>query len=150
MVAVGYLGAFTFRYLELSDLPRFQLALQLRIGAAVLACCVMGYLRQYLKALETPTGQCKDSAQATIQTDESSTEKAQTRCIKMGGPIGAAGLELNESFLAVTSCTDTTAHSIKGLPTLWSSVGWLPCYSLFQVGSRVGQLIAIRSNCEHC
>lgn len=157
------------------------------------------YLGQYLKVLETPTGQCKDSAQATIQTYHSETGKAQTRCImkyrdmellakhlkavlaepdkakacfdsqknykeftlytpspqvqklsatstwinrplltdyyrKMGGAIGAAGLELNENFLAVTSRTDTTAHwtsdvSIKGLPTLWSSVGWIPFYA---------------------
>ncbi|MCO5399071.1 methyl-accepting chemotaxis protein [Ralstonia soli] len=43
MVAVGCLGAFTFRYLELNALPRFQLALQLLIGAAALACGVMGY-----------------------------------------------------------------------------------------------------------
>lgn len=157
------------------------------------------YLGQYLKALETPTGRCKDSAQATIQTYHSETGKAQTRCImkyrdmellakhlkavlaepdkakacfdpqknykefklytpsrqvqqlsatstwinrplltdyyrKMGGAIGAAGLELNENFLTVTSRTDTTAHwtrdvSIKGLPTLWSSVGWIPFYA---------------------
>lgn len=157
------------------------------------------YLGQYLKVLETPTGQCKDSAQATIQTYHSETGKAQTRCImkyrdmellakhlkavlaepdkakacfdsqknykeftlytpsaqvqklsatstwinrplltdyykKMGGAIGAAGLELNENFLAVTSRTDTTSHwtsdvSIKGLPTLWSSVGWIPFYA---------------------
>lgn len=39
------------------------------------------YLDQYLKALETPTGQCKDSAQATTQTYSSETGKAQTRCI---------------------------------------------------------------------
>ena len=159
----------------------------------------LGYLGQYLKVLETPTGQCKDSAQATIQTYHSETGKAQTRCImkyrdmellakhlkavlaepdkakacfdsqknykeftlytpsaqvqklsatstwinrplladyykKMGGAIGAAGLELNENFLAVTSRTDTTSHwtsdvSIKGLPTLWSSVGWTPFYA---------------------
>ena len=159
----------------------------------------LGYLGQYLKVLETPTGQCKDSAQATIQTYHSETGKAQTRCImkyrdmellakhlkavlaepdkakacfdsqknykeftlytpsaqvqklsatstwinrplltdyykKMGGAIGAAGLELNENFLAVTSRTDTTSHwtsdvSIKGLPTLWSSVGWIPFYA---------------------
>lgn len=157
------------------------------------------YLREYLQMLETPTGQCKDSAEATIQTYHSATQKKQTRCIlkyrdmelmakhlkailaepdkakacfdpqknykefalytpsqdvqnlsavakwldrplltdyyqKMGGPIGKAGLELNENFLAVTSRTDTTAHwkndvSIEGLPTLWSSVGWIPFYA---------------------
>ena len=157
------------------------------------------YLGQYLKTLETPTGQCKDSAEATIQTFDSRTGKQQTRCImryrdmellakhlgavlaepdkakrcfdpqkdydafmlytpsakvqelspvsswlkrplltdyyrKMGGAIGEAGLELNENFVAVTSRTDTTAHwsrdiSIKGLPTLWSSVGWIPFYA---------------------
>lgn len=157
------------------------------------------YLDQYLKALETPTGQCKDSAQATTQTYSSETGKAQTRCImkyrdvelvakhlrailaepdkakacfdpqknykdftlytpslqvqnlsatskwinrplltdyykKMGGAIGTAGLELNENFLAITSRTDTKSHwtkdvSIKGLPTLWSSVGWIPLYA---------------------
>lgn len=157
------------------------------------------YLREYLQVLETPTGQCKDSAEATIQTYLSATQKKQTRCIlkyrdmeliakhlkailaepdkakacfdpqknykefalytpsqevrnlsavskwldrplltdyyqKMGGPIGKAGLELNENFLAVTSRTDTTPHwkndvSIKGLPTLWSSVGWIPFYA---------------------
>ena len=39
------------------------------------------YLGQYLKTLETPTGQCKDSAEATIQTFDSRTGKQQTRCI---------------------------------------------------------------------
>lgn len=157
------------------------------------------YLDEYLKVLETPTGQCKDSAEATIQTFDSKTGKQQTRCImkyrdmelmgkhlravlaepdkakacfdtqkdydafplytpnaevqkhsgvsawlkrplltdyyrKMGGAIGKAGLELNENFLAVTSRTDTSAHwkrdvSINGLPTLWSSVGWIPFYA---------------------
>lgn len=157
------------------------------------------YLDQYLKALETPTGQCKDSAQATIQTYNSETGKMQTQCImkyrdvelvakhlkavlaepdkakacfdpqknykafplytpsaqvqnlsatskwinrplltdyykKIGGEIGAAGLELNENFFEITSRTDTTLHwtkdvSIKGLPTLWSSVGWIPFYA---------------------
>lgn len=53
---------------------------------------------------------------------------------KLGGEIGAAGLELNENFVAVTSRTDTSVHwsrdvSIKGLPTLWSSVGWIPFYA---------------------
>ncbi|MCZ4305439.1 dimethylsulfonioproprionate lyase family protein [Zoogloeaceae bacterium G21618-S1] len=157
------------------------------------------YLGQYLKTIETPTGQCKDSAEATIQTFDAKTGKQQTRCImkyrdmellakhlsaiiaepdkakrcfdpqkdydafplytpsakvqalspvstwlqrplltdyyrKMGGAIGEAGLALNENFVAVTSRTDTTAHwshdiSIKGLPTLWSSVGWIPFYA---------------------
>ena len=157
------------------------------------------YLGEYVKTLETPTGECKDSAQATIQTFDPKTGKQQTRCImkyrdmellakhvsavlaepekakhcfdpqkdydafplytpsaevqalspvstwlkrplltdyyrKMGGAIGEAGLELNENFVAVTSRTDTTAHwtrdiSIKGLPTLWSSVGWIPFYA---------------------
>jgi len=53
---------------------------------------------------------------------------------QLGGEIGAAGLELNENFIAVTSRTDTSVHwsrdvSIKGLPTLWSSVGWIPFYA---------------------
>jgi len=157
------------------------------------------YLGQFLKALERPTGQCKNSAQATTQTFYSKTGKAETRCImkyrdvellakhvkavlkepdkakacfdpqkdykafplytpskqvqnlsatskwinrplltdyykKIGGDIGAAGLELNENFQAITSRTDTTSHwtkdvSIKGLPTLWSSVGWIPFYA---------------------
>ncbi len=157
------------------------------------------YLGQYLKVLETPTGSCKDSAEATVQTFSSATGKQQTRCImkyrdmellakhvravlaepdkakacfdpqkdydafklytpsaevqklspvsiwldrpllidyyrKMGGDIGTAGVELNENFVAVTSRTDTSAHwtrdvSIKGLPTLWSSVGWIPFYA---------------------
>ena len=157
------------------------------------------YLEQYLKALETPTGQCKDSAEATIQTFRSDSGKKQTRCIlkyrdmellakhlalilaepdkakacfdpqkdydvftlytpspelqalspvskwlnrplltdyyqKIGGPIGEAGAELNENFVAVASRTDTGAHwekdvSINGLPTLWSSVGWVPFYA---------------------
>ena len=157
------------------------------------------YLGQYLKTLETPTGQCLGSAQATVQTYSSKTGEAQTRCIltyrdmelmarhlraivaepdkakacfdpqnnydsftlytpsrevqalspvarwldrplltdyyrEMGGAIGEAGLELNENFVAVTSRTDTTAHwtrdvSINGLPTLWSSVGWVPFYA---------------------
>ena len=229
------------------------------------------YLDQYLGALKTPTGHCKDSAEATIQTYDSKTGKQQTRCImkyrdmqllakhvkavlaepdkakacfdpqkdymafplytpsktvqalspvskwinrplltdyfeKIGGDIGAAGLELNKNFLAVTSRTDTGKHfrkdvsantlenprgesthhdgedsrnhfssnrseyprggwtpdarehsgkdfgentsehprggwnphsseqfskdvSIRGLPTLWSSVGWIPFYA---------------------
>jgi hypothetical protein len=53
---------------------------------------------------------------------------------KLGGDLGTAGLELNENFVEITSRTDTTAHwtrdvSIKGLPTLWSSVGWIPFYA---------------------
>jgi hypothetical protein len=157
------------------------------------------YLGQFLKTIETPTGQCKDSAQATVQTYSSQTGKAQTRCVlkyrdvelmakhlrailaepekakacfdtqknykefplytpseqtrnlsatakwlnrplltdfykKMGGEVGKAGLELNENFVAVTSRTDTSVHwakdvSINGLPTLWSSVGWIPFYA---------------------
>ena len=157
------------------------------------------YLEQYLKTLETPTGQCRDSAEATVQTYSSKTGEAETRCIlkyrdmelmakhlrailaepdkakacfdpqkdyqsftlytpsrevqalspvsgwldrplltdyyrELGGAIGEAGLELNENFVAVTSRTDTTAHwsrdvSINGLPTLWSSVGWVPFYA---------------------
>ncbi len=157
------------------------------------------YLGQYLETIETPSGDCKDSAQATIQTFDSKTGKQQTRCImkyrdmellakhlgavlaepdkakrcfdpqkdydaftlytpsakvqalspvsawlerplltdyyrKMGGAIGEAGLELNDNFVAVTSRTDTTARwtkdiSIKGLPALWSSVGWIPFYA---------------------
>lgn len=157
------------------------------------------YLGQYLRALETPTGACKDSAEATIQTYDAATGKKQTRCIMryrdiellakhlravmaepdkakacfdpqknyeaftlytpsravqalspvsqwldrplltdyyrtLGGEIGQAGLELNENFVAVTSRTDTTVDrssdvSIKGLPTLWSSVGWIPFYA---------------------
>ncbi|MEZ5583288.1 MAG: dimethylsulfonioproprionate lyase family protein [Candidatus Competibacteraceae bacterium] len=157
------------------------------------------YLDQYLKVLETPTGHCKDSAEATIQTFDSATGKKQTRCImkyrdmellakhlravlaepdkakacfdpqkdyaafplytpnkevqalspvskwldrplltdyfkKIDGEICAAGLELNQNIVAVTSRTDTSAHwskdvSINGLSTLWSSVGWIPFYA---------------------
>ncbi|MFT9257801.1 MAG: dimethylsulfonioproprionate lyase family protein [Acetobacter sp.] len=157
------------------------------------------YLQQYLKVLETPTGGCQQSAQATVQTYLPATGREQTRCIldygdmallakhvkavlaepdkaracfdpqknyrtvvlytpgeqvrslsptsqwlkrplltdyfrKMGGPIGAAGLELNENFVAVTSRVDTRTHwakdvSIRALPTLWSSVGWIPLYA---------------------
>lgn len=157
------------------------------------------YLDQYLHALETPTGRCLDSAEATIQTYDGVTGAKQTRCISryrdvelmakhlrailaepakakkcfdpqknydafplytpsrkvqqlsavsrwlnrplltdyfrnLGGEIGEAGLELNNNFVAITSRTDTTAHwsrdvSIKGLPTLWSSVGWIPFYA---------------------
>lgn len=157
------------------------------------------YLGQYLHVLEKPSGQCKDSAEATIQTYDAATGAKQSRCImryrdiellakhlravlaepdkakacfdpqknydafplytpsravqalsptakwldrplltdyfrKLGGEIGAAGLELNENFVAVTSRTDTGAHwsndvSVKGLPTLWSSVGWIPFYA---------------------
>jgi hypothetical protein len=157
------------------------------------------YLDAYLDVLKKPTGQCKDSAEATIQTYSSKTGKKQTRCIlkyrdmellakhlsailaepdkakqcfdpqkdyeaftlytpskqvqamsdvatwldrpllteyfkNMGGPIGKAGLELNEHFVEVTSRTDTTAHwkrdvSINGLPNLWASVGWIPFYA---------------------
>ncbi len=157
------------------------------------------YLEEYARVLRTPTGRCKDSAEATIQTYTSETGKKQSRCIlryrdmelmlkhldaivaepdkakacfdpqkdydafalytpsadvqnlsgvskwldrpllteyyqKMDGPIGEAGLELNENFIAVTSRTDTSAQwskdvSINGLPTLWSSVGWIPFYA---------------------
>ena len=157
------------------------------------------YLDEYLKVLQTPSGQCLDSAEATIQTYQSATGKQQSRCIMryrdiellakhlrailaepdkakacfdpqknydafplytpsravqrlsrvsrwldrplltdyfrgLGGDIGAAGLELNENFVAVTARTDASVHfsrdvSIKGLPTLWSSVGWIPFYA---------------------
>jgi hypothetical protein len=157
------------------------------------------YLDAYLDVLKKPTGECKDSAEATIQTYSSEVGKEQTRCIlkyrdmellakhlsailaepdsakrcfdpqkdyaaftlytpskklqemsdvakwldrpllteyfeKMGGPIGKAGLELNENFIEVTSRTDTSAHwkrdvSINGLPNLWASVGWIPFYA---------------------
>ncbi len=156
------------------------------------------YLGQYLKALETPTGQCKNSAQATVQT-YNETGKSQTHCIleyrdvkliakhlrailaepnkakscfdpqknytqialftpsaqvqqlsataawinrplltdyyqRIGGSIGAAGMELNQNFVAVATVTNTSSHwssdvSIKRLPTLWSSVGWIPMYA---------------------
>ena len=39
------------------------------------------YLQQYLRALETPTGECIDSAQATIQTFDPATGGAQSRCV---------------------------------------------------------------------
>ena len=39
------------------------------------------YLDEYLKVLQTPSGQCKDSAEATTQTYNSATGKQQTRCI---------------------------------------------------------------------
>ncbi len=157
------------------------------------------YLDAYVDVLKTPTGACKDSAEATIQTFDAATGEKQSRCIlkyrdmellakhlqavlaepekakacfdpqknytafqlytpnkklqemsavarwldrplltdyfaKMGGPIGKAGLELNENFVDVVSKTDTKAHwkrdvSINGLPTLWSSVGWIPFYA---------------------
>lgn len=157
------------------------------------------YLDAYLDVLKTPTGACKDSAEATIQTFDLATGKKQSRCIlkyrdmelmakhlraildepdkakacfdpqkdyaafqlytpsqavqkmspvsqwidrplltdyfaKIDGPIGKAGLELNENFAAVASKTDTKAHwkrdvSINGLPHLWSSVGWIPFYA---------------------
>ncbi|MBK8174680.1 MAG: hypothetical protein IPK66_05205 [Rhodospirillales bacterium] len=157
------------------------------------------YLDAYVDVLSTPTGRCKDSAEATIQTFDATTGKKQSRCIlkyrdmelmtkhlkailaepdkakacfdpqknytefqlytpnaklqsvsavsrwldrplltdyftKIGGPIGKAGLELNENFVEVTSKTDTQAHwkrdvSINGLPNLWASVGWIPFYA---------------------
>jgi hypothetical protein len=157
------------------------------------------YLRLYLKALETPTGQCMRSAEAVVQTDRSETGEAQKHCIleyrdvqlmakhirailsepskaktcfdaqknyktislytpsaqvrqlsatsvwinrplltdyyrKMGGTIGASGTELNENFVTIASRTATDSHwssdvGIKGLPTLWSSVGWIPMYA---------------------
>ncbi len=157
------------------------------------------YLDAYLEVLKTPTGACRDSAEATIQTFDSATGKKQSRCIlkyrdmelvakhlqaildepdkakacfdpqkayaafqlytpsaavqkmspvsqwidhplltdyfaKMGGPIGKAGLELNENFAAIAAKTDASAHwkrdvSINGLPHLWSSVGWIPFYA---------------------
>lgn len=157
------------------------------------------YLDAYVDVLSKPTGRCKDSAEATIQTFDATTGKKQSRCIlkyrdvelmtkqlkailaepdkakacfdpqknytefqlytpnaklqsvsavsrwldrplltdyftKIGGPIGKAGLELNENFVEVTSKTDTQAHwkrdvSINGLPNLWASVGWIPFYA---------------------
>jgi hypothetical protein len=53
---------------------------------------------------------------------------------KLGGAIGAAGMELNANFVAIAGRTETRSHwlsdvSIKGLPTLWSSVGWIPMYA---------------------
>jgi Dimethlysulfonioproprionate lyase len=159
----------------------------------------LAYLDAYLNVLKTPTGACKDSAEATIQTFDAATGAKQSRCIlkyrdmelmakhlqailaepekakacfdpqksytefqlytpnaklqsmspvsqwldrpllteyfaKMGGPIGKAGLELNENFVDVVSKTDTQAHwkrdvSINGLPNLWASVGWIPFYA---------------------
>lgn len=157
------------------------------------------YLDAYVDVLKTPTGQCKDSAEATIQTFDPASGEKQSRCIlkyrdmellakhlaavlaepdkakacfdpqkaytefqlftpnaklqtmapvsrwldrplltdyfkKMGGPIGEAGLELNENFIDVVAKTDTQAHwkrdvSINGLPNLWASVGWIPFYA---------------------
>lgn len=157
------------------------------------------YLDAYVDVLSKPTGRCKDSAEATIQTFDTTTGKKQSRCIlkyrdmelmtkhvkailaepdkakacfdpqknysemqlytpnaklqsmsavsrwldrplltqyftKIGGPIGKAGVELNENFVEVTSKTDTQAHwkrdvSINGLPNLWASVGWIPFYA---------------------
>lgn len=157
------------------------------------------YLEAYLDVLKTPTGACKNSAEATIQTFDAASGGKQSRCIlkyrdmellakhleavlaepekakacfdpqkdyqafqlytpdetlqemspvsrwldrplltdyfaNMGGPIGEAGLELNENFVEITSDTDTAAHwmrdvSINGLPHLWSSVGWIPFYA---------------------
>lgn len=159
----------------------------------------LSYLDGYLAVLETPSGACLDSAEATIQTFAAATGEKQSRCIlkyrdmellakhlrailgepekakacfdpqknytafqlytpnerlreksevakwldrplltdyfaKMGGPIGKAGLELNENFVDIASKTDTKARwkrdvSINGLPHLWSSVGWIPFYA---------------------
>ena len=157
------------------------------------------YLQRYVDVLQSPTGRCKDSAEATIQTFDPATGTAQSRCIlkyrdmelltkhlaavlaepekakacfdpqktykefqlytpseqlrsmsavsawldrplltksfeSMEGPIGEAGLELNENFVAIVSKTDTEARwargvSIKTLPDLWASVGWIPFYA---------------------
>lgn len=159
----------------------------------------LAYLDAYLDVLKTPTGACKDSAEATIQTFDAATGGKQSRCIlkyrdmelmakhlqailaepekakacfdpqknytefqlytpnaklqsmspvsrwigrpllteyfaKMSGPVGKAGLELNENFIEVVTKTDTQAHwkrdvSINGLPNLWASVGWIPFYA---------------------
>jgi hypothetical protein len=42
---------------------------------------VLIYLDAYLTVLEKPSGQCRDSAEATIQTFQPSTGKPQSRCI---------------------------------------------------------------------
>ncbi len=160
------------------------------------------YLDEYVKALETPTGKCVDSAEAVLATYSSSTGKPETVCIArvrdvelnikhikailaepdkaklcfdpqsnnsngwavlytpsrelqkispvaewLNRPIAVdyfekikdseireAGLKVNQNFIEITSKTDSSAHfkrdiTIKGLPHLWSSVGWLPFYS---------------------
>lgn len=159
----------------------------------------LAYLEAYVEALQTPTGNCKDSAEATIQTFDTATGEKMSRCIlkyrdmellakhlravlaepekakacfdtqknytefqlytpnaelqsmspvsrwldrpllteyfsDMAGPVGEAGLELNENFVEIVSKTDTQAHSardvsINGLPNLWASVGWIPFYA---------------------
>ena len=159
----------------------------------------LAYLDAYVDVLTTPTGRCKDSAEATIQSFDAATGEKQSRCIlkyrdmellakhlqavlaepdkakacfdpqknyaefqlytpneklqsmspvsqwidrplltdyfeTMGGPIGEAGLKLNENFVEIASKTDARAHwardvSINGLANLWASVGWIPFYA---------------------
>ncbi|WP_421899462.1 dimethylsulfonioproprionate lyase family protein [Maridesulfovibrio sp.] len=162
----------------------------------------LAYLEAYVKALETPTGKCLDSAEAVVSTYNSETGKPETECItkkrdvelmikhvkavlaepekakrcfdpqlshsngwtKLFTPnrelqnsspvskwlnrpvatdyfektkdpeIKKAGLELNKNFVEIASNTDSSAHfgrdiTIKGLPHLWSSVGWIPFYA---------------------
>lgn len=157
------------------------------------------YLKEYADALEKPTGACKSSAEALVQTFDPATNGAQRRCItkyrdvellvkhvravlaepdkakrcfdlhngdqdtavytpsravqslsptsshighpllsdyyrKIGGPIGQAGMELAGNFREIVGNVDSSAHfkrdiGMKGLPTLWSSVGWVPLYA---------------------
>ncbi len=197
--AVALPGAHAADFVCQADVPHRQYSRQDRPLVDQFWKETLVYLEQYLEALETPTGRCLDSAEATIQTNDGITGQKQSRCImryrdvelmakhlkavlaepekarrcfdpqkdydafplytpsaavrdlspvsrwldrplltdyyrQFGGEIGAAGLELNENFIAVTSRTDTSMRwrrdvSIKGLPTLWSSVGWIPFYA---------------------
>ncbi|MCG8530831.1 MAG: dimethylsulfonioproprionate lyase family protein [Desulfovibrionales bacterium] len=54
---------------------------------------------------------------------------------KMKDPeIKEAGIKLNKNFVEITKKTDSSYHfnrdiTIKGLPNLWASVGWIPFYA---------------------
>lgn len=160
---------------------------------------VVVYLREYLHTLQTPSGNCARSAEATVQTYESRAAGKEFRCILdapdmallakqvaavvaepdkakacfdvqshfpqprlftpsaavrayspvsawihrplltdyyrgIGGAVGKAGIDFANAFLEATSQPAPTAHwrtdvSMRGLPTLWSSVGWIPMYA---------------------
>ena len=80
------------------------------------------YLGQYLKTLETPTGQCKDSAEATVQTYSSKTGEAQTRCIMKYRDMELMAKHLR-AILAEPDKADEIWHGSKTPLTSWVCCG---------------------------
>lgn len=197
------LPAFASDFVCQSDVPTHQWSPQEQKYVDAFWKETLVYLRQFERALETPTGKCLNSAQAVFQSYDSELGHEQTGCImrkrdvelmvkhikavlaepdkakkcfdpqltnyngwatlytpseavrdlspvaqwlhrplattffkkKVKNPvIRAAGLDLNRNFIKIASKTTWHPHftkdiTIKGLPTLWSSVGWIPFYA---------------------